>query len=401
MGKTRIILWKELVDLWRDRKTLVSVVVLPMVGLPGLALLTGLLVSVQLVSVAIAVQDPGAVDFAQWLAEELSREIQSMGMPVTVDVYNGSLPAGGYDLLVVIPAGFADNLTSIDKPAVIYASASLGGGGEVALNALYRVAERASYQVAVARVEELSRLAGIQVDPGAVLNPVRVSTGYHTPGGAPATPQEAQVAFTARLLEFALFFVVNPTVVYMTDSIVGERERRTIEKLLLAPVSRRSILAGKMAAAALLGFAAAAVDSVGIVLFFLLSGAPIEITAGLALVWLASAVAVIFVTAALVAIVSARSESVRTAQNVSFLLVMAALTVYFAALFVDLAKLPATVSLALQLIPFTHAALAVHYYALGLTARSLIHIGALAGFFAAFLALAVRAFDSERLVAAR
>jgi len=398
---SKIILWKELLDLWRDRKTLISVVVLPMVGLPGLALLTGLLVSVQLVAVAVVVEDPAAADFAAWLAEELALEIQAQGMPVQVDIYNGSSPPAGYDLVVIIPQGFAENLTSLDRPAILYASASLGPGGDAALSALYRVVGRASQEVAVARVQELSRLAGIQVDPGVVLNPLRVSTGYHTPQGAPATVEEAQVAFTARLLEFALFFVVNPTVVYMTDSIVGERERRTIEKLLLAPVSRRSILWGKMAAAAVLGFAAAAVDSLGIVLFFLLAGTPVEITLGLGLVWLTSAIVVIFVTAALVAIVSARSESIRTAQNVSFLLVMAALTVYFAALFVDLARLPSTVSLALQLVPFTHAALAVHYYALGLPLRAAAHVGVLVVFFLVFAFLAVRAFDGEKLVAAR
>ncbi len=401
MGGVRVILWKELLDLWRDRKTLVSVVLLPMVGLPGLALLTGILVSVQMVSVAIIVEDPGAYTFAEWLADELSRAIEARGMPVEVSLFNGSQAQAGYDLVVVVPRGFSANLSSLDRPAFLVASASLGQGGEAALSALREVVGRASYQVAVVRVEHLAGMAGVTVDPGSVLNPVRVTTGYHTPAGAPATTEEAQVAFTARLLEFALFFVVNPTVVYMTDSIVGERERRTIEKLLMAPVGRREILAGKMAAAAVLGFAASAVDSLGIVLFFLLSGTPVEVTLGLGLAWLASAVVVIFVTAAMVAIVAARSESIRTAQNVSFLLVMAALTVYFAALFVDLARLPSAVSLVLQLVPFTHAALVVHYYALGLPWTSLVHLAVLVLFFVLFLALAVRVFDGERLVSAR
>jgi len=397
----RVILWKELRDLARDRRTLISVVLLPLVGLPGMALLSGTLASTQTVSVAIVVEDPRAQWFAEILAGEIEKIISAMGGQGRVDLLSSGAQPAGYDLVVVLPEGFSDNLTRIDGVAVIRVSSSLGQAGQLALAALQGAVDRLSQAIVVQRVEDLASRAGLEVDPAGFLEPLRVVVGYHTVQGEVASPVEARAAATARILEFALFFVVNPAVVYMADSIVGEKERRTIEKLLVSPAPRRSILAGKIAAATLLGMAAALVDSVGVLLFFYMAGIAVELTLGLAAAWAASAALVVLSTSALVAAVSARSESVRAAQNASFLIVMAALAVYFAALSVDLTSLPPTVSLVLQLLPFTHAALAVHRYALGDPLGSVLHLVVLSAYAVVLVLAAARFFDSEKLIMQR
>jgi ABC-2 type transport system permease protein len=57
------------------------------------------------------------------------------------------------------------------------------------------------------------------------------------------------------VLQFAVAVGVLATLVVSADGISGERERGTLETLLVTPVSRRSIIAGKLVAALSLWFA--------------------------------------------------------------------------------------------------------------------------------------------------
>jgi ABC-2 type transport system permease protein len=57
------------------------------------------------------------------------------------------------------------------------------------------------------------------------------------------------------VLQFAVAVGVLATLVVSADGISGERERGTLETLLVTPVSRRSIIAGKLIAALTLWFA--------------------------------------------------------------------------------------------------------------------------------------------------
>ena len=57
------------------------------------------------------------------------------------------------------------------------------------------------------------------------------------------------------VLQLAVAVGVLVTLVVSADGISGERERGTLESLLVAPVSRRSIIAGKLAAALTMWFA--------------------------------------------------------------------------------------------------------------------------------------------------
>jgi len=57
------------------------------------------------------------------------------------------------------------------------------------------------------------------------------------------------------VLQFAVAVGVLATLVVSADGISGERERGTLETLLVAPVSRRSIIIGKLIAALTLWFA--------------------------------------------------------------------------------------------------------------------------------------------------
>lgn len=397
----RLVAWKEVKDLARDWRTIAATILMPMAGLPLLALLTGVLAGMETVNVVVAYEDDEAAAIAGWIADSMKGLLSEWGVGANVSVARGAPPTpAGVDVLVVLPRGFAENLTSVDRVAYVRVSVLVGSpASDAARRAAETVVGWLSSWAAEERVKRLSELAGVTVDPRAVLDPVRVYTGYHLPGGAPAGREEVEVAATARLLELALFFVANPAVVYMSDAIVGERERRTLESLLATPLDRRSLLAGKVAAASLLGVAAALADTAGVLIYFhMASGAGLQVTPGLVALHAVVSALLVVMTASIIAPVAARSGSVRSAQASSFLVLMAAMAVYFTAFAVDLLRLPQDVQLALMLVPFTHAALAIHYYILGLTARAALHIAVMAAVTALSLAAAARAFNSEKLI---
>lgn len=85
-------------------------------------------------------------------------------------------------------------------------------------------------------------------DPSKILNPVRVET---LPYFAPPRKEEDFTQFTRELgggmlIPFLLLIPLFSSISMISDSIVGERERKTLELLLSAPVTRTDIFLGKV-----------------------------------------------------------------------------------------------------------------------------------------------------------
>ncbi|BAA80941.2 ABC transporter, permease protein [Aeropyrum pernix K1] len=400
----KAILWKELLDLSRDYKTLAYVVVLPLVALPGLAIFSGGLYSAQSMDVYIVDEDGSEISslFAEGLAEYLESGLP--GVAVNVEILSG---VEGFDtpfgsIAVVIPEGFSRGLEDLDGRVSIRLVVTPGSplAGQVA-SLVEGYASLFEEAVVESRVSRLAEAAGVEVDVERLLDPLEVEREYIGFGGGAAGARGEAVAMSARVVAFSLFFVVNPAIVFVSDSIVGERERRTLEKLLLTGASRLEILVGKVAAAAALGLAAAAADSLALVAFFTLSGFSLLLSPLLVASWAASSALLVILTAGITAFISARSETIRSAQSGSFIVLMVALAIYFSALVVDYSRLPAWLSILLQAIPFTHASLAVIKASVGDLAATTIHMAVLTGFTALFIAAAAREFSSERIILLR
>ena len=388
--------WRDLLDLSRDRRTIAAIVLLPLVGLPGLALLTGVLAQTQEVVLCVRVEDPSPL--ARGAAERLARDaasiLRSWGLEPRVEW--GPAPPGGCDIVVVIPEGFSRGLESLNGTAVVLVSSGLTQAGQEALQALRSAARSLGEEVARERVERLAREAGIRVDPARVLRPVEVRVAYHTATGAAAPASMVGLAEAARVLAFSLFFVVNPVIVFASDAVAGERERRTLEALLVSPLTPGELVAAKTLAAGVAGLLGSAADSAGILVFFWMAGYGLRLDAGLALVWALGALGLVLLSSGLAILVASRSGSARSAQNANFLLTTLALLVYFAALSVDYTRLPRAARALLALVPFTHPALALQYYAVGLPREALEYLLLLYASGALSLLGAARLFDPEK-----
>ncbi|MEM0366394.1 MAG: ABC transporter permease [Acidilobaceae archaeon] len=400
----KTILWKEILDLSRDYKTLAAVIILPLISLPSLALITSVLYVSQRSSILIIVEDQDFAIDAITLKDIIVEKGRALKLELTVNVntnktidYKYSLVQA--DVLAIIPRGFKHNITMLDGQAIVKVSRLVGSpASDIAYNALQWALYDLSVSIVNERIRRLAEYANISIKPEALRNPILIETGYHLASGVQARVEEATVAFTARILQFSLFFVVYPAVVFMSDAILGERERRTIEKLLVSPLSRRDLLAGKMLASMILGIIAALADSLALLLFFILAGEILMLSVHVLIAWIISVIALIALTSAITSIVSSRSETTRSAQILSFAILSIAMIIYFASLLVDLTKVPVWASTILQLIPFTHASLAIYRVSTGDILLAVIHLLILYSSIILLVLLAVREFNSERLL---
>ncbi|MCE4604596.1 MAG: ABC transporter permease subunit [Aeropyrum sp.] len=396
----RAILWKELLDLSRDYKTLAYVILLPLLALPGLAVFAGGLYSTQSVVVYIVDEDGSGVSraFVEGLAEFLGRGVGGVSVEVRMAGSLEGVPVTS--VAIVVPQGFGSSLESIDGRAEVRVLVLPGSpAADRVVSAVNSYVFRFERALVEHRIGVLAERAGLAVDAPGFLDPLSVRREFWIvggPGGGGAVAEE--VALSARVVAFSLFFVVNPAIVFVSDSIVGERERKTLEKLLLTRATRLEVLTGKILATTVLGVAAAAADSIALVSFFALSGYGLALSPLLVLVWALSAILLVLLTAGISAVISVRSETIRSAQSGSFLVLMVALAIYFSSLAVDFTALPRSVLIALQVIPFTHASLAVFSAVYGDLGDVALHLAVLALSAALFLLVAARSFSGERVV---
>jgi len=398
----RTVIWKELIDIGRDRRALALMILIPLVGLPLMALIASGLSSAQVVTVYFAVLDNKSYPIVNWLSSQLRQDALQQGLNLNITI-SSAPPSGVYDVEVIVPYGFYDNLSKLDGVAVMIVRSMVGNYASQEVTSLISsIVSQLSNQIVVERVEELAKLANVSIVPSQLLNPIQLSSGYYLPSGAAATQQQVQLSFSVRLLEFSLFFVVNPAIVLVTDSFLGEKERKTLEVLLSSPIPKESLVLGKLTSAAVMGFIIALADSGGVIIYFLmLAGYGLRLTPTLLMLNLVDAAVLVFMTSALVTPIILRSPSIRAAQASSYAVMMVALGIYFSALFVNVQSLPTFLKVLLLAIPFTEASTALTSFVLGQAALTTVYIAIMLGFSAAFTIAAFKALDVEKLITSK
>lgn len=121
------------------------------------------------------------------------------------------------------------------------------------------------------------------------------------------------------ILQVAVAVAVLLTLVVSADAISGERERGTLESLLLTPVSRRAIASGKMVAALSLWFAAFVVS----VPYLWVLGRGVSVVGQALLLGLAVGTLLAVALSALGLLISALSSSNKVSLAVSLFLLLA------------------------------------------------------------------------------
>lgn len=396
MERVAALAWKDALELLRDRRSLalmvVSAFLFPLLGV----LVTGLQ-GQQAALVAILVCDRG--DAAKRLVGLLRSALEEApGLRVTVMNSSSCGAPQGAVLTVAVPPGFSANASSLGKPVVVRLYKVIGNPAADTAEAYVNAAlQRFSQSLAVERVERLARLAGVHVDPGVVLSPLRLVSEEVTPSGAQASPLEAARARTARFLAFAVFFVLNPAAIAVADSISRERESGTGELLAVTPLRGWEFVAGKAVGGTVAALVAGGVDAVAAIAYGFATGFQ-GADAGLIAVHVLETMLAIVVTASLTILATLLVPGQRAATLITSTITGLAMMIFFSVLFIDINSLPTSIKAVLYLVPYTHTALAIESYALGDAAAALIHTLVLAVLSAAALAAAVKAYRPDRLV---
>ena len=244
------ILRKEFIDAVRDRRTLISMVIFPVVVMPILMFLPMYMGSPQAnpAQVAVIQMDRSSDAFVEMLTNrsELSVAFLSPSQNLTKMVEDGV-----YELGLILPDDFTGKLAptngSLALPA-IYDPSSIRSSQAFSLIAGVSAAYTRS--IVAHRLEE----KGLSEE---MLNPITFEeiSVARIPGGF-----NIMVIFLPMILGMysaigAMYFVI--------DTTAGEKERRTLEVLLTMPSTRSEIVLGKFMVAVGLSIVASALSMAG------------------------------------------------------------------------------------------------------------------------------------------
>ncbi len=399
------VVWKELRDMARDIKTLVAISLLPLLMMPLMGI-TSIYVQTLQQGVAVVInEDPGTLTIgnATFSTNDLANSIVAALKSKGFRVLNHSVKS--YDIMIIIPKGFRANLSSLTRVALIRIVKSVGSAksneGE---NTVQSVLGSFARKVAEAKVKYLGTLAKKPVTPDSVLNPIVYTTVLVGPSGTTVSVEESFRVMLGRILAFSLVFVTTPSIAYITDSVVGEKERKTFEALLATPVPRWSLVIGKTLSASVIGLITGLADAVGLLLFFALPSMTYGVnlfsllTPGLMIAHVSAVYLSVLASLALILPIVIRSGSYRVAQAFSLAIISVASVVFFISLYADINALTAPLRYTLYVIPYSHAVGMIKRSVLGEVNQAAIHALVIIAEIGVLLALAVKLFSEEKII---
>jgi ABC-2 type transport system permease protein len=407
----KAMLWKEVKEIKRDRKLLISTILLPLISLPAIGILTALLLYYQPIFIAVVNQDVEE-ETNKWFVDNLISDLSSRGYKVeTVQELDAALRNLTFDLIIKIPLGFSENLTSLNKVAYVEIIKRAGVSGDRVDRAeqdVKNIIASISNAVSELKIKDLAGRAGlIDVNVDAIRNPVQVKIPiYIGPSGEPAKIEDIVKPFIARLLILSFTFIVTPASTFIVDGIVGERERKTIEMLLSSPAGLWDLLVAKLVSSSLIGLLASLADIIGLLLYY-----GILVTAlggwfmavfdpGLIILHAFTAFLTILVTVSISLPFITRTKGIRTASNIASMFSIIGLAFFVAGWIIDFYKLPENILNPLLLIPYTHSVLVIQSYVYRDYSRSLVSISVLIVLSLIIMVVSLKTLDREKVLLA-
>jgi sodium transport system permease protein len=244
---------KELLELSRDRKTLMFVILLPVLIFPVIFGLLGL-VAANVTASAQAEEHKYVIinaDKAPAFAGQLfyHKNFKQVSTELTEpEALRQAIRDGQFDLAVIIPADFVGDSTELSQSqwTVIYNTAPVL---DLIGNYLKDLVKDYSRQLQLARLESVG-VTGKQVD--AVLEPVQINKVSSAENRE--NLGEKLGGWIAYLLVPLCFMGCSYPAI---DIGAGEKERGTLETLLICPISRSSLVLGKFLTVLTTGLATA------------------------------------------------------------------------------------------------------------------------------------------------
>lgn len=385
------ILKKEWIDVKRDKKLLLGSIILPLLLLPLIGIILFAATVSQPPKISIINENVNNTPYVL----ELANYIKSNGGIVYI---NSSKPA---DIQIIFPSSFYQNLTSLNKTATVYISYVISSRSTtlgLVENGLYQIL----YNISLTRIHEIEKMANINVSPSIIREPLRVELLYKLPTGEQTSEAQNQFSQFARVLTLLLFPAATPVIYFVTDSIMGEKERRTLESLLASPISSRAFIISKLIISLILGLISSIGDLLGLLIFSLFSPYIIgqSFTLNLpftGLVVIAYLLMILLTASITIVILVVLGGSSRNVQIINFMLTSFGMIASFSSLFINFANLTFPLSLIMG-IPYVQLVASILFYVFGLLQESIFSllITLIVSIF--LLLLSARLLDTERLL---
>ena len=269
---------------------------------------------------------------------------------------------------------------------------------------------------------QMIAVAAPEHDAAALKNPVRFSE-HVVVGEEEAAASVAEVMMfvsnQTTFIPIILFIVIVFAAQMIATTIANEKENKTLETLLAAPVSRTGLVSAKMVAASLVALLSAGVYMVGLRYYMegvneglgggmpgIDAGASSDTMAALGIALSTGDYALlgltlflsILVALAIAVILGAFAENVRAVQSLLAPLMVMLMIPYFLTLFVDLSQLSPALRLFVYAIPFSHAFMAAPNLFLGNYAAVWLGIGYLTLWCVGLIYAAGRIFSTDRIL---
>ncbi len=248
-GRIKAIAAKELKDALRDRRTILAMIVIPILVLPILMFLPAFLASPQQnpVRVAVIQADSTSDDFVSSLASNEIRIVRIGREENLTKLIQG----GDYELGITLPPDFSHVMESPDQTTKITILVDQSSTrGTIALSLIQEAITEYTNKIVSDRLAR----AGL---PPEVLTPIETeiqSVTVTSPGAI----------FLAILLPMFLgIYAVTGAMYFIMDTTAGEKERKTLEALLTMPASRTEIVLGKFLIAVLIALISAVLAILG------------------------------------------------------------------------------------------------------------------------------------------
>lgn len=253
-----IVLQKEIIDALRDRKALMTVLISPIMTLvlmyAGVHFVVILQEDSQEVSLAVQGQD-NARPLMDWLNEQGITTKQAPENPIEA-VRNHDL-----ELLLIIGDDFPEQVSNLKVAEIelVYDQSRKDIAGKVV-----------NIKIALQRWSSsigALRLVARGVSPQ-VMSPLQVKD-------TDVSEQRGGAAFLFGMLAMVITIMIfSSSVGVSVDMMAGEREKHSLEPLLLSPVSRESLLLGKWLTAVVVTLSIVLLMNVA--LFFLIPTLPLD-----------------------------------------------------------------------------------------------------------------------------
>lgn len=416
MSKFMTILVKEMKDLLRDPKILVGMIVVPLVMFPALGLMfrAGIESAERKTEMGVIDLDKGA------FSEEFITALEHDPGVVLVEMHSEDIGEAIKEaelqevkIVMVIPKGFTDQIQKTKGAEIeVYALVKGLGMSEIISTArVDEVIQRINRQLSETMIQEQMP----DVDPAYVLDPIHTK-GFTVVKGKMVEVPPALIANLINSQSFIVPVILMMMIMFVAQmaatSMATEKENKTLETLLTLPVSRISILAGKMGGTAVVSLIAAVAYLIGFSVYMssFQFGPAVPISLediGLSVTVLGFFLLAVSIFMAVLAalslamILAVFTQDVRSAQSLVSFTIMPLVFPAMILIFADLNTLPTAFKYVLLALPFSHPTIAARAVLLGDYGIVFGGIAYLAVFTLTVLYIAARMFSTERVVTAK